>query len=337
MRSRIDAAERLTLSGAVAPACAVRRLPLRGARGLRRASGTGPRAVQALDAALDAGRPARGARSPRWPPRTPRFSARGLRVALAREYAGPLARLDPDGAAPRGAPRPWPSSCSSPGRRRRGPARGAGGRPPRSRRFSRVAGRRAVPPTPSHGDLARRRARRAQPPTSPADDREARLAATSRRAVARGRRSSPPSTSCRRGAAVDPPALRAALLTLRLAGQDASARTIALQTLLAGRRSDRHAPGAWLERYLEAIQAERDASRNTLALLRPRSQRLRGLPDSAGPRLRHAPAAPRSRPTSSTRTTAAWRRRPGRGGCRRSASSTASPSSKAGARTTRRR
>ena len=36
------------------------------------------------------------------------------------------------------------------------------------------------------------------------------------------------------GGAIDPPSLRAALLTLRLAGQSEAARTIALQTLLAG-------------------------------------------------------------------------------------------------------
>ena len=91
--------------------------------------------------------------------------------------------------------------------------------------------------------------------------------------------------------------------------------------------------GAWLERFLEAIQAERDAARNTSLSY------ARDLTDFAGvPRRRAAsttppPAAPTSRPTSSTRPTAAWRRRPARGGSRRSASSTASPSSKAGART----
>jgi hypothetical protein len=36
------------------------------------------------------------------------------------------------------------------------------------------------------------------------------------------------------GPGVDPPALRAALLTLRLAGQEASARQIAVETLLLG-------------------------------------------------------------------------------------------------------
>ena len=41
-------------------------------------------------------------------------------------------------------------------------------------------------------------------------------------------------TGVQSGANADPPALRAAVLTLRLAGQTESARKIALQALIAG-------------------------------------------------------------------------------------------------------
>jgi hypothetical protein len=67
---------------------------------------------------------------------------------------------------------------------------------------------------------------------TPADDREAELAAQ----LAAGRQGAALLAALallRAGEAVDPPALRAALLTLRLAGQEPAARAIALQTLLA--------------------------------------------------------------------------------------------------------
>ena len=77
-------------------------------------------------------------------------------------------------------------------------------------------------------------------------------------------------------------------------------------------------PGAagWLERYLEAIQAERDAARNTLLSYHRDLTDFAAFLAGARPRLRRRRAAPTSRPIWSTRPTAAWRRRRGRGGCR---------------------
>ena len=68
---------------------------------------------------------------------------------------------------------------------------------------------------------------------APADDREARLAEL----IAVGRQGEAilaATALVQAGPAVDPPALRAALLALRLAGQEPAARAIALQSLLAG-------------------------------------------------------------------------------------------------------
>jgi hypothetical protein len=68
---------------------------------------------------------------------------------------------------------------------------------------------------------------------APADERERNLAAT----VASGRQGRAILAALdllAPAGAVDPPALRAALLTLRLAGQDEAARAIALETVLAG-------------------------------------------------------------------------------------------------------
>jgi len=69
---------------------------------------------------------------------------------------------------------------------------------------------------------------------TPADDREERLAAM----LAGGRQGQAILAALdlvQAGPNVDPPALRAAVLTLRLAGQTASARKIALQSLLTAR------------------------------------------------------------------------------------------------------
>ena len=69
---------------------------------------------------------------------------------------------------------------------------------------------------------------------APADDRERRLAGLLVAEGRQGRAILEALDLVQSGAQVDPPALRAAVLTLRLAGQTEAARAIALQTLLAG-------------------------------------------------------------------------------------------------------
>ena len=313
------------------PPRALRRLPLRGAGGLGR--GLGPR------------RRGAGARRRRSTPADDpqalgplilaadaALAARGLRVALARDYAGRLAALDPAAlpadARPALAELLLLADASDAARHAAGPApepalRGA----PRHRRGRPGAGvRRRRPPGGGarrpRRRPARRRPRGAAPRASrqraagPGDPRRPRPGAGGRRgrspgaargapapSAAPGRRRARAGSRCR-------PCSRAAA--------DGGGRPLA-------RALSRGDPG----------RARRLAQHHPL--LCPRPQRLRRLPRGAGAGLRHAPLAARSRPTSSTRPTAAWRSPPAPGGSRRSASSTASPSSKAGARTTRRR
>ncbi len=227
MRSRVDAAERLTLSGAID-------YPVLFAAyrsGVPAASGgvwDRAKAVQALDAALDKGGAA--ATGPALLAADAALSARGLRVALAQAYAGRLAELNPEALseAARGALVELLLLAGSPDAARdaAGPAPA-----PRLAALFAIAGV-GDPPRGTDGDLAAA-ALAGLTAERPADDRETRLAEM----LAGGRQGEAILAALdllQPGPAVDPPALRAALLTLRLAGQTASARTIALQTLLTG-------------------------------------------------------------------------------------------------------
>jgi hypothetical protein len=227
MRARVEAAERLALSGVIRPAALFETYRA----GEPAASGgvwERALAVQALDAALAGPDPeAVGAALVA---ADQAFAARGLRVAFAEEYGGELARLDP-------AALPEPAGpvlfellllAGDPEAARRG----LGAAPePRQVALLAVAGAGTVPAR-LEGDLLRA-AVDGLTAQAPADDREARLAGL----VAGGRQGEAMLEALalvEAGEAVDPPALRAALLTLRLAGQEASARAIALQTLLPG-------------------------------------------------------------------------------------------------------
>ena len=226
MRIRIDAAERLVLSGALAPPA----LFAAYRSGVPAASGgvwDRAAAVQALDAALDAGDPK--ALGGPLAAADAALSARGLRVALAREYAGPLAGLDPTALPP--AARPALAELLLLADADDAARHAAGGRRPAMRGFSPSPGAGPAP-APVDGDLvAAALAGLAGDP--PRDDRELRL-----RDLATGGRQGQAILAAldlvQGGAEVDPPALRAALLTLRSAGQEESARAIALQTLIGG-------------------------------------------------------------------------------------------------------
>lgn len=227
MRMRIDAAERLALSGGIgeAPLFEAYRSGEPAASGgvWDRAS-----AIQDLDAALDAASPSDlpGALATA----DAALSARGLRVALASAYAERLAALDASG---------WPRAERD-----------------RLAELLLLAGRtdaaEAVPdlgpglalPLAISGETQVSADTAAEAPTElgrsvaagltageAADDRERALAAL----VASGHQGGALLAALALladGADVDPQGLRAALLTLRLAGQEEAARTIALQTLL---------------------------------------------------------------------------------------------------------
>ena len=229
MRIRAEAAERLVLSGAVAaPAlfAAYR-------SGEPAASGgvwDRAQAVQALDAALaggadgrtGAGRGRRRARRAR----APGGAGRGLRRPAGR--ARPGARSMPT----RGGR--WPSSCCSPARVRRRPGRRAPRPTPRWRPCSPSPGRgRAGCPGRRPGGRGARRARRDR-------GRPTGARRSSPRRLAAGRQGEAILAALaliRSGPAADPPALRAALMTLRLAGQEDAAR--ADRGPDAARRADR--------------------------------------------------------------------------------------------------
>ncbi len=228
MRTRIDAAERLTISGAVG----VRELLAAYRSGEPAASGglwDRATAVQALDAALADGSPA--AVGPALVAADAALTARGLRVALAQGYHLDLARLDA-------------ASLSEPARQSTvellllagsldAAGRAAGGqRDARMRALFAIAGADEAPGAIQEEKLAAALA--GLNTDTPADDREERLAAM----LAGGRQGQAILSALdlvQAGPNVDPPALRAAVLTMRLAGQTASARKIALQSLLTAR------------------------------------------------------------------------------------------------------
>ena len=232
MRTRIDAAERLVLSRRGRRAGALRRLPLRGAGGLGRASGTGPRRCRRSTRRSTRRRRRTALGRGRCSPPTPRSPRAGCGWRWRGNMPAALAGLDPAALPPDGAAARWPSCCCSAGARRRRAPRGRAGATPRFAALLAVAGAGAAPARSTATSPPRRwpGSRRRAPPTT-ARRGWPRCWREGRQGAGDPRRARP---ACRRGGDVDPPALRAALLTLRLAGQAPAARTIALQTLLAG-------------------------------------------------------------------------------------------------------
>lgn len=225
MRVRIMAAERLVLAGAVPPALLFEAYR----SGAPAASGgvwDRAAAVQALDEALAGDDP--DLLGPVLLAADAALGARGLRVAMAQEYAPSLAALDA-AALPRPARRALVETLLLGGRYQAarvaaGPAPDPGLAGPLS-----VAGVTATPPE-IEGDLLRA-ALTGLADRQPDGARETRLAEM----LAEGRQGEALLAALElteNGAETDPSALQAALFTLRRAGQDASARKIALQTLL---------------------------------------------------------------------------------------------------------
>lgn len=227
VRSRIDAAERL----AEAQAIPAPELFAAYRAGVPAASGgvwDRAAAVQRLDAAFEAGGEDAGAVGPALVAADAALAARGLRVPLAREYAARLVALDPAGLAPDA--RGTLTELLLLAGETAAAARAAGDAPdPATVALLAIGGLGASPAASGLAAAALDGLTAAQP----ADERERALAAT----VASGRQGQAILEALglvRAGAAVDPQALRAAMLTLRLAGQTEAARAIALETLLAG-------------------------------------------------------------------------------------------------------
>ncbi len=225
MRSRIEAAERLTVSGAVGYG----ELFAAYRSGEPAASGgvwDRARTVQALDAALAAG-DAAGVAAPLLAADAA-LTARGVRVALAEAYVGELAGLDPAALTPeaRTAAAELLLLADAPDAARHMANPGDAG-------FAALLAIAGAGPVPDAVSDARTAAALAGlTAEAPADDRERGLAAL----VAEGRQGRALLQALdlvQSGARSDPPALRAAVLTLRLAGQTEAAREIALQVLLS--------------------------------------------------------------------------------------------------------
>jgi hypothetical protein len=224
LRARIEAAERLAVAGAIPPA----RLLAAYRSGVPAASGgvwDRAQAIQRLDAALADGGDVGAALAAA----DATLTERGLRTALAAGYGDALAGLDLAGLAPpaRQALFELLLLAGHPDAAAR-----AAGPSPGPRQAALLAIARGEPGDPA-GDELTAGALGGLSAAEPADDRERGLAAT----VAAGRQGEAILAALalvRAGPAVDPPSLRAALLTLRLAGQPEAARAIALETLLAG-------------------------------------------------------------------------------------------------------
>ncbi len=222
MRTRVEAAERLWLSGALdySELFAAYR------SGAPAASGgvwDRAKATQDLDAALEKG----AGVAPALAAAEAALSARGLRVALAREYADALAALAPTPETKGMLVELLLLAGNT------GAARAAAGPEPdpRTAALLSIAGDGALPANVADDRL--RAAVEGLRARAPVDEREQQLAAK----VAEGRQGEAILAALdlvTQGAAVDPPALRAALFALRAAGQAPAARAIALQTLLPG-------------------------------------------------------------------------------------------------------
>ena len=234
MRARVDAAERLTVSGAIEPGVLFDAYR----SGVPAASGgvwDRAAAVQALDAVLAGPPPAGGnGLADALAAADAALADRGLRVAFAEAYAPALAALDPAALPPEARARLselllLAGDVAG--------ARHAAGAEPDARTAALLALADGAGPAaeaaaaPDDPRLAAAIAGLAA--SEPADERERGLAAD----VASGRQGRAIVAALDLlvpGGAVDPPSLRAAILTLRLAGQDDAARTIAIETLLAG-------------------------------------------------------------------------------------------------------
>jgi hypothetical protein len=234
MRARVDAAERLTVSGALEPGVLFDAYR----SGVPAASGgvwDRAAAVQALDAVLAGPPPAGGnGLADALAAADAALADRGLRVAFAEAYAPALAALDPAALPPEARARLselllLAGDVAG--------ARHAAGAEPDARTAALLALAEGAGPAaeaaaaPDDPRLAAAIAGLAA--SEPADERERGLAAD----VASGRQGRAIVAALDLlvpGGAVDPPSLRAAILTLRLAGQDDAARTIAIETLLAG-------------------------------------------------------------------------------------------------------
>ena len=185
--------------------------------------------MQALDAAIGSAAPADLARA--LLAADAALAERGLRVALAEAYGPRLATLDaaalPESARTALVELLLLAGLTAEARAAAGPAPG-----PRIETLVAIAGGGAAAPAAKPDDLTAA-ALEGLAAETPADDREARLALM----LAGGRQGQALIEALAlvgAGPAVDPQALRAALLTLRLAGQADGARAIALQTLLTG-------------------------------------------------------------------------------------------------------
>lgn len=229
MRARIDAAERLWLSGALSSEALVE--AYRG--GAPAASGgvwDRAKAAQALDTALARGYAAELGKT--LVAADDALSARDLRVALAETYAPALRTLD-------AAKLPPPARVRLVELLLLGGETDAAAAAAKTLEDARLAamvdfargGQPAVPPmAPAAERLGAAVA--GMTAASPADDREARLREMAR-AGETGETMLEALALIGAGAEADPPSLRAALFGLRAAGAEAAARQIALQTLLA--------------------------------------------------------------------------------------------------------
>ena len=225
MRARVAAAERLVLSGGVAPQVLFEAYRA----GIPPASGgiwDRAAAVQALDDALaeDADPALLG---PALLGAEEALRARGLEVAFAREYAPALADADWSGLD--GAARERLVAVLLLGGEAPAAARLAGEAPDAFTRTLLTLAAQGGDPAPAT-DL-QRAALAGLVAILPADEREAQLV----RLVNDGRRGEAVLAALSLlggGASVDPPALHAALLALRRAGLEPDARAIAIQTVL---------------------------------------------------------------------------------------------------------
>ncbi len=226
MRVRVEAAERLVLADAIPPA------PLFAAYRSGRPAASGgawerASAVQALDTALLADPPDPHTFGTALRNAYIQAEARGLEVALAQDYADSLAAFD--ASVLQAAERDLVVRLLLRAGRLDAAAAAAGPDPSaETATLLAIAG---------HGDLiatASDLARAAQAGLSldaPGDERERRLAAM----IDEGRQGEALLTALgllKDAEAVDPVSLRAALFTLRRAGQEEAARVIALQTLI---------------------------------------------------------------------------------------------------------
>ncbi len=226
MRTRVEAAERLVLSGALDfPAL------FEAYRAGKPAASGGiwdrALATQALDAALESGDGTEIGKSLRAADAV--FSPRGLRVALAQEYGERLAGISPDllpDNARRAAAELLLLAGASDAAHALLPSPD-----PRTAALLAIAGN--GPLQRPEGDDRLAAALAGLGPHQPADDREEQLAAQVDRGDV-GEALLAALELTRAGVETDPPALRAALFVLNRAGQAKVARQIALQTLLPG-------------------------------------------------------------------------------------------------------